>query len=156
MKFKAIIPVLAATFALTGVSMAGAEDQKKKNKNRPHHSQQVQKPNAAYSVGAGVATAGRRGAEAGALMTSGTVVRDRCAPGANTATTVGAGATYADRKSASASLSTGGTASGTGSVAAGSDVDVGAYRDKTSSDAYATGGSAARADESTRPLPTNC
>ena len=110
MKFKAIIPVLAATFAVTGVSMADAGDSPKRNKNRPHHSQQMQpKPNAAYSVGAGVATAGRQGATAGGLMTSGTVVGDRCGAGANTATTFGAGASYADRNSASGAATTGGS-----------------------------------------------
>ena len=153
MKFKSIVPVLAATFAITGVSMAEAgERNKNKNKNRPEHSQQMKRAPAGYSLGAGVATAGRQGAEAGAIIGSGARTSDRCV-GVNTATTVGAGAVHADRRSASGSVATGGTASGTGSVSASSGVDAWATRDTLGSDAAVAGGSTANADEATRTPP---
>ncbi len=70
MKYKSIIPVLAATFAITGVSMADAGDRKKPKRDRDEHSQQM-KSNTAVGVGAGTATANRRGAEAGAIIAGG-------------------------------------------------------------------------------------
>ena len=148
MTIKSMIPVLAATFAIAGVSAADAKPKKhKRNNDRP----------VAASVGvtAGSAEAGRRGAEAGAVSMGGamTTSRDRCATGPNTSSTYAAGATYADRNSASAAGSTGGTASGSGTVNSSSGIDAYATRDKQwGTDAGVTGGSDARAREAqTRP-----
>ena len=150
MKLKSFIPVLAATLAISGVTMAEAGDRSKKNKReRPQQSQQMQ-GGAAYSVGAGMSTAGRRNAEASGVVASG-ARPDRFGRPPSTANTVGTGATTADRKSASAAMSTGGTASGSGTAAASSDVDVYAERSRDSSVAETFGGSQANATETTRP-----
>jgi hypothetical protein len=156
MKYKSIIPVLAATFAITGVSMADAGDRNKPKRNNNHHSQQMQqRSNTAVGVGAGTATAGRRGAEAGAIVAGGASTSDRCGRAAQTATTFGTGATYTDRRTASGAGSTGGTASGSGSVSAGSDVDLWASTTRDGSDSTVVAGSSAAADEPTR-RPRNC
>ena len=155
MKFKSIIPVLAATFAITGVSMAEAGERSKKNKNQQHHSQQM-KSNTAVGVGAGTATAGRRGAEAGAIIAGGASTSDKCGLAAQTSTTFGTAAGYTDRKTASGAASTGGTASGSGSVASTSDADVWASTSKQNgSEATAYGTSSAAANEPTR-RPRGC
>ena len=154
MKYKSIIPVLAATFAISGVSMADAGD-RKKPKRHQQHSQQQMKSNTAVGVGAGTATAGRRGAEAGAIVAGGASTSDRCGLAAQTATTFGTGATYTDRRTASGAGSTGGTASGSGSVAASSDADLWASTTKEGSDSTVYAGSSAAANEPTR-RPRNC
>ena len=153
MKYKSIIPVLAATFAITGVSMADAGDRNKPKRDKQHSAQT--RTNTAVGVGAGTATAGRRGAEAGAIVAGGASTSDRCGLAAQTATTFGTGATYTDRRTASGAGSTGGTASGSGSVAASSDADLWASTTKEGSDSTVYAGSSAAANEPTR-RPRNC
>ena len=153
MKLKSMIPALCATFAIAGVSAADAKPKKHK-RGQQHHSQQMQ-GNQAGSVGAGYAIAGPGGARTSGVVASGTSTRQRCGMAANTATTFGAGASYADRRSASGAASTGGTASGSGTVAASSGTDTYAVRDQMGSDAGASAGSDASAQEATR-RPRGC
>lgn len=148
MKLKSTIPALCAVFAIAGISAADAKP-KKQHRNQQQQSQQM--PGGAISVGAGASTANRRGAQAGALIGSGTTAGTvRCGTAPSTATTFGTGATYTDRRTASGAASTGGTASGAGSVSASSETDVYSATDKQGSDAGAYGASTANAQEASR------
>lgn len=148
MKIKSMIPALCAVFAVAGVSAADAKP-KKQHRNQQTQSQPMQ--GGAISVGAGVSSANRRGAEAGALIGSGTTAGTvRCGTAPSTATTFGTGATFTDRRTASGAASTGGTASGAGSVSASSETDVYSSTSRQGSDAGAFGASTADAMEATR------
>ena len=112
----------------------------------------------ASSYGQGVAAAGKTGAVAAGAAGSDASAKERrdrrdrraTRPGVNTATTHSSGAVYTDRRSGSAAVTTGGTASGSGVQSAGSTVD--AYsettRDGSSADMY--GDSAATSGERPR------
>ena len=150
MKIKSMIPVLCATFAIAGVTAADAGERSKKqkrNNDRPVA--------ASVGIGAGTAEANRRGAQAGAIVAGGamTTSRDRCATVPQTSSTYATGATYADRRTASAAGSTAGTASGSGNVSASSGLDATATGgDKSwAADATVSGGSTANANQGTRP-----
>ena len=152
MKLKSMIPILCATFAIAGVSAADAKPKKaKRNNDRPVA--------ASVGVAGGTAEANRRGARADAVVAGGalTTSRDRCATVPNTTATYATGATYADRRTASAAGSTGGTASGSGSVSSSSDLEASATGgDKTmAADAYVAGGTDAQAREARR-RPAGC
>ena len=152
MKLKSMIPVLAATFAIAGVSAADAKPKKhKRNNDRPVA--------ASVGVAAGSAEAGRKGAYAtgGSLGGAMTTSRDRCATVPNTSATTASGAVYADRRTGTAAGTTSGTASGSGSVSSSSGLDAYATGgDKTmSADAGVSGGSDAQAREARR-RPAGC
>ncbi|HEX8569454.1 MAG TPA: hypothetical protein VF699_05960 [Caulobacteraceae bacterium] len=159
MQIKSMIPVLCATFALAGVSAADAGERSKKNKNRPQHSQQMQNKSGSVAFGAGTAEANRRGAEASGVVGAGSMTsttgarRDRCATTPQSTATYATGATYADRRTASAAGSTGGAATGSGNVSSSSGLDATATGgDKTwAADASLSGGSTANANQGTRP-----
>jgi hypothetical protein len=135
MKITHAIPAAAACLVLGGASFAIAAEQ--------------QTGSTASSYGEGVAAAGKSGAVAAGAIGSDASAKDRrdrrdrrgqkaTRPSVNSATTYGAGAVYTDRRSGSAAVTTGGTASGSGVQSAGSTVD--AYsettRDGSSADMY--------------------
>lgn len=132
MKISHALPVAAACLLMGGATAAFAGD--------------PQTGASAGSSGEGTAVAGKHGAVARGVVGSdasareGRDRRDRRAarPEVNTATTYGSGAVYTDRRSGSAAVTSGGSASGSGVQSAGSTVD--AYsettRDGSSADIY--------------------
>lgn len=133
MNLKFAIPVIAACAMISGVSLA-------------------QTQSSAGTYGAGTAEADRDGAyadgtTAGKAKSRAEDRRDRRAhrdrkrveaASPNSASTYGSGAVYTSRRNSSAAVTTGGSASGTGSQAAGSTVDVygETTRDGSSADVY--------------------
>jgi hypothetical protein len=133
MKISHAIPVAAACLVMGGGTVAVAADQ--------------QAGVSAGSYGQGTAAAGKHGAVARGVVGSDASAKERLErrghhratrPQVNSATTYGTGAVYTDRRSGSAAVNTGGTASGSGVQATGSTVD--AYsettRDGSSADIY--------------------
>jgi hypothetical protein len=132
MKISHAIPVAAACLIMGGATVAVAADQ--------------QAGATAGSSAEGTAAAGKHGAVARGVIGSDASAKERrdrhnrraTRPQVNSATTYGTGAVYTDRRSGSAAVNTGGTASGSGVQSAGSTVD--AYsettRDGSSADMY--------------------
>lgn len=152
MNVKHSISAIAASLLIAGASAAVADD-KGKGKNK-----RQERPAAAQSrstaAGLGVAQATRDGAVAGAAVGAefqGRRDRNGQAITGNTSTTFGTGAINTTRNSASAAVSTGGAASGTGVQSTSSSVDAFGETNRQGSNADIYGNSTATSGETPRP-----